>query len=244
MLDSRVLAAVDNNALWVDTVCRTHCRPGEFLDGIWLNRQETPPFYPNAVTMMPTETATQLAHIESLLAACIPGEWGVKDSFSTLDLAPLGFDIVFEGQWIYRDAAAPRPDVAHVPGVRWIAVTQEENLARWEQAWQGNGPGSGRIFLPALLAERAITIIAGLRGPQIVAGAIASHSGDVTGISNLFVPPVQSMAFRAGCLAAIGGRFPDRPLVGYESGDDLAEMQALGFTSTGPVRIWVRSPAG
>lgn len=244
MIDRRVLAAVDNNALWCDTVCRTHGRPGEFLDGIWLNRQETPPFYPNAVTLSPAETATHLAHIESALAAGIPCEWGVKDSFCTLDLAPLGFDTVFEGQWIYRDAPAPGPDVATLPGVRWTTVTQEDDLARWEQAWHGDEPGSGRIFLPALLTEQAVTIFAGLRGPQVVAGAIASHSGEVTGISNLFVPPVQTIAFRVGCLDAIAGRFPDRPLVGYESGNDLAEMQGLGFTATGPVRIWVRSRAG
>ena len=244
MKDRRLLAAVHNNAFWCDTVCRTHGRPGEFLDDIWLNRQETPPFYPNAVTLSPKETATHLAHVERLLAAAIPGEWGVKDSFRTLDLAPLGFEIVFEGQWLYRDPAAPRPAVAALPDVRWTAVTRDAELARWEQAWHGHEPGSRRIFLPALLAEPAITIIAGLRGPQIVAGAIASHSRNVTGVSNLFLPPAQTMAFRAGCLAAIAGRFPDRPLVGYEGGDNLAEMHTLGFTATGPVRIWVRNRAG
>jgi hypothetical protein len=28
--------------------------------------------------------------------------------------------------------------------------------------------------------------------------------------------------------------------VGYEAGDDLAEMQELGFEALGPLRVWVK----
>lgn len=99
---------VQNNAIWCDTICRTHGRPGEFLDGLWLNRAETPPFYPNAVTLTQDQTMIQMAHINELVAGGIPGEWGVKDSYCVLDLSPVGFHTVFEGDWIYR--AAPRLD--------------------------------------------------------------------------------------------------------------------------------------
>jgi hypothetical protein len=32
--------------------------------------------------------------------------------------------------------------------------------------------------------------------------------------------------------------FPGTALVGYEHGDDLVAMLALGFTTLGPLRIW------
>lgn len=31
---------------------------------------------------------------------------------------------------------------------------------------------------------------------------------------------------------------PGLPLAGYESGDDLARMKALGFAEIGPLRNW------
>lgn len=133
-----------------------------------------------------------------------------------------------------------------MPGARWATITQEAELAAWEKAWRGEaaeemGPKPNPIFLPALLAHAKIALIAAFEGPQIVAGAIASHTGQVVGLSNIFGPASASLQFRAGCIAAAITRFPGLPLVGYEAGLDLAEMQALGFEAIGPVRIWVRS---
>ena len=34
--------------------------------------------------------------------------------------------------------------------------------------------------------------------------------------------------------------FPGLPLVGYEAGDDHAEMLELGFGALGPLRVWVK----
>jgi len=48
MLDDRSVRAARNNAEWCDAVCRAHGNPGEFHDGIWLNRKPVPRFYPNA----------------------------------------------------------------------------------------------------------------------------------------------------------------------------------------------------
>src|SRR5690242_21434597 len=46
----------------------------------------------------------QLAHIRELIATRVPGAWAVKDSFAALDLAPLGFTMLFEAMWTYRPA--------------------------------------------------------------------------------------------------------------------------------------------
>ena len=54
-----------------------------------------------------------------------------------------------------------------------------------------------------------------------------------SGVSNLFGD------WRAA-VDSIAGRYPGLPLVGYESGDDLAAARRAGFTSTGPLRVWLK----
>lgn len=241
MNDTPMNQAVWNNAVWCDTICRIHHRPGEFLAGMWLNRAETPPFYPNAITLSADQPERQLGYIMELLAADIPGAWGVKDSFATLDLSSLGFHKVFEGQWIYREAAPAKIETSVVGG-RWVRVTDERELAAWEAAWRDEPADSTQspIFRPALLTDETIAVLAAVTEGRIVAGAIASRTEPVVGLSNLFGPASEAVFFRLGCLAAVTEIFPGLPLVGYEAGEDLAEMQAVGFAPIGPVRIWLK----
>ncbi len=246
MMDDRTSQAAFNNAVWCDTVCRSHGSPGEFWDTLWMNRQETPRFYPNVVTLAEGKAATaQRACLRELIAANLPGEWAVKDSFCALDLSPLGFQALFEAEWIYRAPAVSSPEGA-LSGVEWRRLNSALELARWEAAWNASAdsdpePDLPRIFLPALLEQEEIAILAAYREKRITAGAIANSSGAVVGVSNLFVPPKESAKFRAGAIAAIMEAFPGRASVGYESGPDLAQSLALGFEAVGPLRIWVRS---
>jgi hypothetical protein len=239
--------AANNNARWCDTVYRTHGKPGEFAKGIWLNRQGSLPFYPNAVTLTSGAEAAQRAALQTLIEAGLPGEWGVKDSFATLDLTALGFRPLLEATWIWRSAALPAP-AERPAGVRWAAITNEVELAHWEAAWRG-APAEAvapadRLFLPGLLDEPDVRLIAGYSGETIVAGAIGNRTGDVVGLSNLFTPYPNVIPFWAGCIAAVMGAFPGLPLVGYEAGEELAQAQAVGFTTLGPLRIWLRTQAG
>ena len=59
-------------------------------------------------------------------------------------------------------------------------------------------------------------------------------------MSNVFVPVREGKRFRTGCIAQAMDAFPGLPLVGYEAGDDLAEMQELDFGALGPLRVWVK----
>jgi hypothetical protein len=244
MHDERLAQAIHNNAVWCDSVCRAHGSLGEFLEDIWVNRWPTPPFYPNAITLAPTRAAGRLASIAALIDGGLCGAWGVKDSFCDLDLAPMGFRVLFDGAWFWRRASAPRLH-SRVSGVHWGTVRSEADLAEWETAWAG-GPVAGqseppaRIFLPPLLEDPTIAILAAHRDGRVVAGAIASRDGDVAGLSNLFVPPAEAAEFRAGCVAAAMDACPGLPLVGYVAGHGRAAMQTLGFEFLGPLRIWER----
>jgi hypothetical protein len=240
---ARVIQAAHNNAVWCDTLCRTHGVPGAFLPSIWLNRQPPPPFYPNAVTLTDIrDQAAQLEGIRALLAAGIPGAWAVKDSFCALDLTPLGFQPLFEARWIYRPAKLPSP-LRGSATVRWERVRSDAQLCAWEQAWQGDDaePASAhhpRLFLPALLADAQVLVLAAYHQQQIVGGVIANCSGTVVGISNLFVPDQAAALLWPECVAAVLDHFPGLPLVGYESGAALAHAEAQGFEALPPLRVW------
>jgi hypothetical protein len=242
-LHARVLQAAQNNAVWCDTVCRTHGIPGEFHPSMWINRSTTPPFYPNAVTLVDGQDQdAQYAHIRDLIAARIPTPWAVKDSFAALDLAPLGFTLLFEAMWTCRPATAVRP-TARNTDVRWERVRSAAELHAWELAWRGTpatpvAPAQADLFRPALLADPDMLIVAAYHQHRIVAGAIANRTGAVVGLSNVFVPDQGAATFWAGCVGMILDHFPGQALVGYEAGEGLAQAEACGFAALQPLRVW------
>lgn len=239
MTDARMATAVRNNVAWCDAVCRSHGTPGTYFDDIWFNRQVTPRSYPNAMTLTESGSAAQLAHIRELVTAQIPGDWGVKDSFRTLDLATMGFRVLFDADWIWRSPTLPRP--ADTSGVRWIRLADAESLAEWERSWDSAlDPRRARIFLPALLAAVDIAIIGAYDQQRMVAGVIANRAAEVVGVGNLFVPPADGERFWAACVSAVIDTFPGLPLVGYETGTELDRARPLGFEKIGPLRVWVR----
>src|SRR5262249_41634942 len=101
--------AARNNALWSDAVCRAHDRPGEFHDTMWLTRLGAPSFYPDAVTLSGVESApVQIETIAALVGSARDREWAVKDSFRSLELNSLGFEPLFDAEWIAM--SPPLPD--------------------------------------------------------------------------------------------------------------------------------------
>ncbi len=245
MTPSRIEQAARNNAIWCDTICRAHGIPGEVQDYLWLNRHQVPRFYPNAVTLSQTQgVAEQLAQIQDMNAEGIPGNWAVKDSFCILDLAPLAFQPLFEATWLWRAPSLPKPKVVGV-GIHWATVQEPSELSRWETAWNGlpaddRSAPPARIFLPSLLADKDVAFITAYRDEHIIAGAVANRTGDVVGLSNVFVPGDDAPRFWAGCLTAAMDAFPGLPLVGYERGSELAVAQTLGFEGIGSLRVWRR----
>lgn len=231
MTDPVTLAAW-NNAQWCDAVSRAHGAVCRFEAGFWINGGDAPPFYPNLVTTDPDATAAQLTAIE--LLAEQPGRGiGIKDSFFTLDLSEFGLEPIFEAEWLFLPPVATLPaseiDVEPVAGA--------DELALWETAW-GGADGSARVFPPALLADERIRFLAARREGRIVAGAAVNHSDGAIGISNVFHGG-DGEALASLVEAARRGA-PELPVVGYESGEDRAHFNALGFAGIGKLRVWIR----
>ncbi|MDZ8260976.1 hypothetical protein [Nostoc sp. ChiQUE01b] len=245
MTNERINQVVQNNAVWCDSICQIHGKPGKFMDTIWVNQHETPRFYPNAVTLSKTKKSTeQIEWIQYLAKSGLSRQFGVKDSFCTLDLASLGFRILFQAEWIYRSASQPRPDT-DIAGIHWVKLYEESELADWEAAWNSNSAKKmrqkqPRIFLSSLLANEDIAVIAGYQEHRIVAGAIANRAVDCVGLTNIFIPTADAENFLYVCIAKVIDIFPYLPIVGYETGQKITKLQTLNFEPLGSLRIWVR----
>jgi len=234
-----------NNAVWCDSVCRAHGAPGEFHGAVWLNRNTPPPYHSNLVVMSAAATqSVVVAHVHDLMALRLPLDWSVKDSYFALDLAGEGFGVLFEAAWIWAEPAAGRAS-SRPAGLRWSGVTSAADLTRWNAAWAGaagNAAATGgpAQFPASLLADPQIVFLAGSRDQEIVAGGIANRTGEVVGLSNVFVNGGDEAAAWAGLVEGARGAFPGLPLVGYERGPHLALAHTCGFDTLGPLRVWQR----
>jgi len=169
--------------------------------------------------------------------------FSVKDSFACLDLRPLGFEILFEASWLWRDASRAAPPDAG--DLSWSVINGAKRLAAWEAAWAGlhdgeTVPRAARVLRPALLAEPGLSLLAGERDGRIVAVAAANVTGHVAGVSNVFAQAADADACWAGATAFIIRLYPGRALVGYERGDDLARARGAGYQAVAPLRVWAR----
>ena len=240
---SKVEQAARNNAILCDTMCRAHGTSGEFHEAVWLNRHPVPRFYPNLITLSNQGYYTvQLAHVQDLVTSSLPGHWAVKDSFCELDLAAQAFQLVFEATWLWLAPSTLIPN-GRGHGIQWVRLQDGSKLVKWETAWNDTPANSSslqqpRLFLPSLLADPNIAFIAAYQGSEIIAGAIANRTDNVVGLSNIFAPPEDSASFWAGCVTTAKISFPGLPLVGYESGPELALAEAVGFEKLQMLRVW------
>ncbi|MSP83518.1 MAG: hypothetical protein EXQ94_11480 [Alphaproteobacteria bacterium] len=228
-----------NNAEWCDIVCRTHGIPGAFADGLWVQPQPGLPLYPNVVTLSCDQPYRHHAVIANLCSA-LPHGVAVKDSFDRLDLTSLGLSRAFEAAWIRLDH--PTTDLRRVTAPPWLTIDTDEGLARWERAWAAGGPSiNRRVFLPALLLDPGIAVMAAWQDGHVVAGCIANRStSGVVGLSNFFAPTAQRQAFREAAVRQVVGFARDRSIVGYEAAEETEGFLSLGFRTLGRLVVWVR----
>ncbi len=240
---TRSKLAARNNADWCQSVCQAHGVPGEFLPTVWINRAIPPPYHPNLIVISPAGDPEKIGEsIRELVDLRLPPKWSIKDSFSTLAPEKLGFDLLFEASWIWRDPA-PVGSGAWSSGMRWNHIVSPERLLDWEAAWSGNPLNSdvtGRpVQFPAsMLEDRQIVFFSGSLGQAICAGGIANFSENVVGVSNIFVNTGNPRDAWTGLVDQVQAAFPGLPLVGYERTPELESALACGFKPVGNLRVW------
>ena len=206
-------------------VCRSHGIGTARDEAAWVALRRSPPLYPDAVTLRESATAGEVLRRLDGSAGC-----SVKDSFAALDLAPDGFEVLFEAEWIHR------PPLVEwlAPELVWSEVGTPGELRDWAAVH-----GGGAVFHPSLLADQRLTILAGRAGDELVAGAIGNRSTDVVGISNVFTTSPDIEQVWAEAAAAVSARLAGIPLVGYERDAELRAARRAGFASVGALRVWL-----
>jgi hypothetical protein len=227
MPDARTLAAVANNAAWCDLVCRTAGLPTVVGRDLWSTPRRSPDAYPDAVTLRPgVSVAAVLAAVDDSAGA------SVKDSFADLDLAPHGWSVLFEAQWLTRPAAA-----AATPGLPW-RVVDGDTLPLWLTAH-----GTADIG-PRVLDDADVRLLLAADDDGAVAVAALNRSGagadTVVGVSNVQVLRSDPELVWSELAPVARRELGAHPLVGYESGPDLLPPVAVGFEPVGRLRVWVR----
>lgn len=208
-----------NNANWCDLVARSNDIGTTFTDQLWASDAPMPPGFSEAVTLRPGAKPDWGA---------IRGGGGlsVTDSFADQDLAPAGYSIEFEAQWIGLD------EVATEANVQWHRVGRER-FANWlEEHDYATG------IHPALLDVAEVVVVEALQGDRFVAGAILNRSDEVIGLSNVFFGEVDPVEAWRSLATLAHTRFGHAPVVGYEREDTIVPALAAGFRPVGPLRVW------
>ena len=228
---------VRNNAEFCDRICRSHAVPGVFEPSLWIQEKPGPAFYPNIITLSRNSVPQQTARISALRA--LRPDIAVKDSFGMLDLATIGMRRLFDAEWVWMEPAPSRRIATQRE--RWAKVESVTDLEHWQTAWRGNDPPlTSPVFLPTLLDDRSITILAAWSGTAIVAGCILNRdSFDAVGLSNFFGAEAGRDRYLAAAVDQAIEFARGSLLVGYDHGEDLMRMHACGFRSAGPLCVWV-----
>jgi hypothetical protein len=202
-------------------VCFAHGTVGRFLVHTWVNAEPVPRFYPNVVTLTPGEAdvAEQRQAVRILQKSHLPGRWAVKDSFKTLDIARLGFEVLLEGNWIRK--AQPK------------AATMVSGLS-WERV-----KGGSAEFPAALFSDHNFAMFSAKRNGTVVAGGTFYRADGVVGLSNVVAEFDDEPAVWRDLASLAAATFPGFPLVGYESGDELKAAKKAGYEVGDPLRVWV-----
>jgi hypothetical protein len=198
---------------------------GRLDEHAWLSAERTPPFYPDAVTLVPgVDAASILDGIDSG-----PG-CSIKDSFGDLDLTAEGFEVLSRAEWLRLDAAR-----SPVSATEWSSIETADELVKWETAWGATEP----FFRPALLADESIAVLGRYDAGRIVAGAVANLSATAIGLSNVFDEGGDlESAYAAGATSA-RERWGPLPVVGYDSGAALEAAHRAGLVSVGELAVWL-----
>jgi hypothetical protein len=227
--DAHLPWAVLNNAKWCDLVCRAHGIQTRFAPDLWATSARSPRFYPDAVTLQ--ANVTEATVLEAIASG--PGA-SVKDSYATLELAPHGFEELFEARWITHQHTPP----AQNPTRAWTAAETNDEFTEWTTA-----AGLTDILDAQLLRIPDVRFLVTHDDAGIAATALAYLTGPVVGVSNVFARTIGEDEAWAGIPAAVAATFPSAVLVGYEHGESLRAAVAAGFREAGPLRVWLAPPA-
>lgn len=225
-MKEKVETAVLNNIVWCGMVCDTHGIAQSSNEHVWGLLSKAPAFYPDVITISKHATV-------DLVKDFIAGKEisSVKDCFANLDLTSLGFKILFEAEWIYHEPSY-HSNLTHSD---WHVITTERELAEWAML-----QGLEHVILPDLLKREEVKIFKREKKGEI-AGFIANMGANTVGISNVFSTDKKVEKLWSDITKVAATEFPELPMVGYEQGGNLTAAILSGWTSIGPLLVWLKA---
>lgn len=229
-LDPRAIMAARNNADLYVEMFRTHGLAFK-CEAFGVVAHDTPlPFYADITISEPEQRELALRvlrrlHQNGRKRAVI------KDSFCEIGPDAADLEPVFHAEWIWNASQA-----ATVP-YDWRRVDDVDSLASWQAAWNsGQTPAPFDVFPPAFLERSKVFAFARYASGAVTGGCIVNLSQDCVGLSNVFATTSHQTDF-AGAMLCAHSLAPDKPLVGYERGEDLIAARAAGFETVGSLQV-------
>ena len=197
--------------------------------------------YPNGITAHGPENAqSHLAQIKRFLASRPPNtRTFVVDSYSTLDLTPLGFEILFSTGWSYREPAPLSPPPAIDRPVE--TVNTPDQLRQFDRAAAiGFGqPNADIVYSSPLLSDTRYRFHFIRHSNKIVAGVQSFTNEESTGIYTLFThPDHQRRGYAKALTTEALSHAPHLPATTNPSTDSTHLFGTLGFANIGNRTIW------
>jgi hypothetical protein len=215
--------AVLNNIIWCGIVCDTHRIVHSSKEHVWGVLLKAPALYPDIITSSSHVTVEEVNDFIGKREIN-----SVKDSYANIDLTPLSFKILFDAEWIYHEPVTNSKPLQ----LEWSVVTNESELAQWTLAH-----GAGNVIRPELLKRGDVRIFT----HEQKAGFIANIGANSVGISNVFSQDQRLENLWSDITKVVSTEYSGLPMVGYEHDRFLTAALQSGWTSIGPLRVWVKS---
>lgn len=220
--------AAATNAAWCAAVCASHGIATRVDAHRWWAPQRTPDLYPDAQTLTSGVSTNALVAGIDVSSGC-----AVKDSFADVDLAQMGFAVLFEARWLWFQHVG-----AAVGSSSGDVVSSAADFDRWTAAWGSSHPGDARSpwRLP-LLHQPGVHLFSWAAGGNAVTAGCAVFVGtSAATVSNTFAVPGHPGPSATDVLGAAASVADGRPLTGY----DPSRSSRASAVDLGPLRVWTR----
>jgi GNAT superfamily N-acetyltransferase len=209
----------------------------ERRDGVWRALDRPPVIYWTAITLTPDPSVSAVVDVYGTLC----------DSWSSLDLEPVGFDKGTQEPWFVRpvhelsDEKAPSElEIVRVSTPAEVAEFEDVSLRGFGVDAASVEPGT--IHPPSILADTRMTMLTGRVGGSAVAAAMSYRRAAALGIYG--IATVASARGR-GYATALTRALIDAavPTVLSPSAEAESLYRRLGFEQVGRLCQWHRAPS-
>lgn len=197
--------------------------------------------YPNGITIRDSEhSQTQLTQIRQMLASRpLNSETSVVDSYASLDLTPLGFQVLFDTPWFYRTADPDVQTTADAPRIEQINTPAQ--LVEFDRAAAiGFGqPNADIVYSTPLLNDSRYCFYYIRQSNKIVAGVQTFTNSESIGIYTLFtLPEYQRNGFATALVNRALATAPQLPAITNPGEESDHLFRKARFTHIGTRTIW------